>query len=225
VKKFNSCIYEKPEHFLHVIALLLYFSKNELCALSIEDIKTRVKECIKQYKTTSLWKDKLLRDIWNNGTGLIYMDYDNDDFRNLFDLIREENQKSYNEEVRIKEKIKLDNLLRSITKWDEEFIIKLLLEEYEIKPIFQNLSSTDFIEQISKANNPNIRQLGNILDSRYERVYCYLIEELPFWKELKESLTILINKTEGLKKHLLKEFNDFGVQKFIERLESCDKRN
>ena len=234
LEKFNSCIYEKPEHFLHVIALLLYFSKHELCDLSIEDIKTQVKECIKQYKTTSLWKDELFGDmIWNNRTGLGYMDQDNDDFRNLFSLIREENQKSYNEEVRIKEKNKLDNLLRSISKWDEAFMIKLLLEEYESKPIFQDLSSTDFIEQISKANNTNIVQLRYILNSRYadnkslngRKYYCYLIEELSFWKELKESLTSLINNTEGLKKHLLKQFNDFGVQKFIERLESCNKSN
>jgi len=232
LNKFRNCSYEKPEHFLHVIALLVYFNKNKLFHLSIEDIEDEVKKCIERYKNTSTWKDTLFDDMYYNNTGLGYMGEEDEDFRRLHNLIKKENEKVYSEEIKIKEKNKLQTLVRAINEWDEEFIKKLLLDEYESKPIFNNLSAKRLTEQINKISNNNIKEFGYILHARYSenkslngrKYYCYLTEELPFWKEMKKEFELL-NTSKGLKKYLLQQFENYGIDKIIKKLENCNKGN
>ena len=229
LEKFKDCLYGKHEHFLHVIALLIFFSKEKLCNLTTDEIKRQVEKCISEYKATSLWKDELFEGrLRFNGTGLSYMDGDSNEFRKLYQLIMDENKKIYKKTVEEKEKEKINRLLENIN--DTDYINNLLLEEYKFKPIFQNVSSKKFISSIKKSKNKDITELGYTLNERYpenhtyngKKVYCHMIEELVFWEDVGTELLDYINKTEKLRKHILTQFNSYAVESIKEKLKSCD---
>jgi len=132
LSKFNDFKYETPQYFLHVIALLIFFSKKELVDLTFEQIEEQVVKSIERYKQTNTWKEKLFDDrISFNGTGLGYKDEESEEFRKLYKLIMDENKKIYYENEKIKEKHEVVELLKAMKDNDEEIIQKLLLTKYK----------------------------------------------------------------------------------------------
>jgi hypothetical protein len=230
--KFKNCSYEIPEHFLHVVALLIYFNKNGLCDLNLDEINDQVKECIEGYKKTIEWTDSMFTDRMRfNGTGLAYMGEDNQEFKELFNLILEENKKVYEDNKKVKERVELDDFLEAIKKGNVEFVRDLLIQKYSDKPIFKNLSVKDFFQLLSSIDNKNLTELRYILGYRYgderslngKKYYSYLIEELSFWNQLKDELEKCIKEKDSTVLHtvLLKEFRDYCVKNIIEKMKSC----
>ena len=237
IDKFKNCDYEIPEHFIHVIALLIFFNKNNLSNLSIEDITNRVDICIRnKYQNHQNWKNQLFEDrIRFNRTGLGYMGEDDQDFRNIFSEIIEKNKKIYTDnEIETQKKL-MKQFLVSIQSLDKDFLTKLLLDEYRSIPIFNQLNQNDFFQLIINLENKNITRLGEILHSRYDdyyringqKSYCYLTDELNFWKNINSKLQQYLKKNNGkqLKSFLLSQFNTYLVKKAIEKLESCLQTN
>ena len=198
LNKFQNCKYDIPEHFIHVIALLIFFSKNQLCKLTVEDIKSQVETCIeKKYQNHENWKNKLFEDsIRFNRTGLGYMGEDDKDFREIFSLIIEKNKSIYAVEENNKQHQLLNKFLESIKELNEEFLMNFLLKDFESTPILSHLNHKNFTEILTSMENKNISKLGEILHSRYSdnksldgRVYYwYLTKELDFWKSVSEDL-------------------------------------
>ena len=139
----------------------------------------------------------------------------------ILENIREENSIIYNNELQIKKTQRLDVFLQKIIDGDKKFLESFLLNEYEGKAIFKNLSSQQFINTLSHTSNKTITELGYILHARYfERYSCDLIDELSFWKDLKDDFEY--KKEEGLRKHLLKQFKKYRIDEIIEKLEKCN---
>ena len=223
LERFNNCKYEKQEHFLHVIALLIFFSKEKLCNLTIRDIQEQVNKCIKRYELSKLWKDNILKKGSRfNGTGLAYMNYEDKDFLKIYEQVVTENKKINDKALKEKEKEKFNLFLEKFD--DEKYISHLLLEEYQHKAFFQNVSSKDFLSHIKKYRNKDITELRYILYERYENSYYHLTEELPFWEELNKELLKDNKKIENLSQFILKEFN-YTVENIIKKLKSCKKNN
>jgi len=234
--KFKKCEYDIPEHFIHVIALLIFFSKNKLCQLSVKEIKKQVNTCINdKYQKNQNWKNKLFKDsIRFNHTGLRYMGDDDKDFREIFSKILEENKNIYKtEEINQQQKL-LKQFLESIETLNEDFLTDLLLDKYKSIPIFNQLDNIEFVNILTSLENNNISKLGEILYSRYgdhyyinsRLSYCYLTDELNFWKtvNIKLSSSFETNTSSNtLKTFLLHQFNKYLIGNIIEKLESCLK--
>ena len=238
LNKFNNCEYEIPEHFIHVIALLIYFSKNKLCDLLMADIENRVENCIKnKYQNHKNWKNQLFEDrIRFNRTGLGYMGEDDKDFRNIFSKIITENKEIYDNEEKNKQKKLSSELLESIKILNEDFLINLLLEQYRTIPIFKQLNTQNFVDILTKSENKNISRLGEILHSRYgdhyyisnKVSYCFLTDELDFWKDVNVKLSQFLKKNKDnnkLKRFLLNQFKKHLVEKVINKLKGCLEPN
>jgi len=233
--KFKNCKYKEPEYFLHIIALLIYFSKKGLCDLNLGEIEKQITICIEKYKETSTWKEKSFEDRWNfNSTGLGYMDSDSEEFRKFYYLIKDENEKIYDANQKVIEKNKLEELLTAIKKNDEKLIEELLLNTYKEKPLLQNLSIEDFFPFLKNINNKSLMNFTYILNARYpdnhgiynQKIYCYYLkEELKFWKKVDKELKVYIEQNENktLSSFLLKEFHKFTIKNLVKKLEDCTK--
>lgn len=227
IKNFNSCKYEKQTLFLHVIALLVYFSKNKLCNLSLNDIKEQVNKCLEEYKGSEDWKNNLLNSRMDfNGTGLGYMNSNDSDFISLFNLIIKESKIIYNNQIEIKNNTKIEAFLKSVKNGNKNFIIEFLLKEFESEPVLKDLSPNLFFNALIEKNN-NIGQIGEVLSSRYsdnktlngKLFYAYLIEELDFWNQINVLLEkYLENNSNSLKIHLLSQFKTYIVDDIIKKL-------
>ena len=230
--KFLNCKYDIPEHFIHVIALLIFFSKNQLCSLTVEDIKSQVKTCMeKKYQNHENWKNKLFEDSMRfNKTGLNYMHKDDEDFKEIFSFIKEENKIIYEKEEKNKKQQLLNKFLKSIKELNEEFLTDFLLNDLKPTPKFSYLNHKKFTEILTSLENKNISKLGEILHSRYsdyknlnDKVYyCYLTEELDFWKSVSEDLDKYLEniKNKTLNTLLLDEFNIL-VKDIINKMNTC----
>jgi hypothetical protein len=236
IKKFKNCEYNIHEHFIHVIALLIFFSKNGLCNLSIKDIKSQVDTCIKNtYKNSQNWKSKLFENsIRFNNTGLGYMGENDDDFREIFSKIIEENKNIYEIEKIEKQKQLTKQFIEAIQTLNKDFLIQFLLKDYESIPISHYLDADKFTHLLISIDNKNLTRLDEILHSRYsdnrilngKSYYCHLTKELNFWKEINENLNQYIQKSDKkLKSFLINQFNTYLVKKTIEKMEECLKPN
>jgi predicted DNA-binding protein (MmcQ/YjbR family) len=236
LNKFKNCEYDIPEHLMHVTALLIFFSKNKLCKISIEEIKSLIDTCISnKYKKNVNWKNKLFENSMRfNGTGLGYMDGEDKDFREIFKQIKEENRTIYKTEEIDKQQKLLKQFLKSIETLNEDFLTDLLLDKYKSIPLFNQLDDIEFVNILTNLENKNISKLSEILYSRYgdhyyinDRLsYCYLTDELNFWKTVNINLSDYLKSDKGsntLKTFLLHQFNKYLIENIIEKLESCLK--
>ncbi len=229
ISKFKKCEYEIPEHFIHVIALLIFFRKNKLCELTIEDIKSQVENCIKKYHNNENWKSRFIKDSSINRTGLEYINKEDKDFQEIFKIVLKENKLIYQEAERNKIQQLIEKFLESLKKFDEEFLKYFLLREYSIKPIFNNIDSNNFVKILIEMENKNIVKFHDILSSRYadtnyfnnKKNNCYLTEELDFWKSVYKNLNNILQnrKKPSLKTLILSQFNDSLKNEIINELE------
>lgn len=228
LNKFQNCEYDIPGHFIHVVALLIFFSKNQLCKITVEDIKSQVETCINnKYQNHENWKNELFKDrIGFSSAGLGYVGVDDKDFREIFSLIIEKNKSIYSNEETKKQKKLVVQFLESIQVLNEEFLTNLLLKEYRSIPIFNQLDDLEFVDILTNSENKNISRLGEILYSRYgdhyyinnKLSYCYLTDELGFWKNVNEKLNQFIEESKNnkeLKTFLLNNFNKYLVDNTI----------
>ncbi|MCX6075255.1 MAG: P-loop NTPase fold protein [Campylobacterales bacterium] len=233
LNKFKNCEYDIPEHFIHVIALLIFFSKNQLCSLTVEDIKKQVETCITdKYQNHQNWKNNLFESsIRFNATGLGYMGEDDQDFRDIFLKIIEKNKSIYEIEEIDKQQQSLNNFLESIKQLDEKFLIHFLLKDFESTPILSRLNPANFTKLLTTIENKNISRLGEILHSRYsdnkylnnKLFYCYLTDELNFWKDIKTNLDTYLQTSDKkkLNNFLLTQFKTYLVENIINKMEKC----
>jgi hypothetical protein len=231
IEKFKNCKYDIPAHYTHTVGLLMFFSKNGLCKLSIEEINENIDSCIEeQYKNSPDWKNKLLNSRFN-GTGLGYINDADEDFQEALSIITKKNEEIYRDEEKQKQEDLLNKFLESIIKFNEDFIIKYLLEDNTSVPILNNLDSNEFCEILITLKNKDITRLSEIFHSRYSDnvssynrlLYCSLTDELVFWENIKKYLDDNIKTVDKtLKTILLENFNTYLVSSVIEKLKTCD---
>jgi hypothetical protein len=210
--------------YLHKIALTIYFSKNSLSKISVDEIKEIVKSYIEKYQCSILWKTTLVdRSSFHNGTGYEYFNKQDQDFINLKSLIISENEKSYNEGKKREKEDKASEILTSIESGLDESLAKILLDVYEYEPILNNIEPRLFVDALIKTSNATISKVNNVILDRYSEnhylnnnvKYFYLKDELEFWNGVNSELKKSLLSTGGLKKHVLELFQKYIVLRII----------
>lgn len=197
IKNFKNCSYTTPVVLLHVIALLIYFHKENISEFSTEEIKKYAKENVKYYSSSDCWKNDLItNDLMFNGTGLRYMNDSDPDFKEMFKFVKEKNEELYQAEQKKEHIDKLEVFLKEIKNENRDCMLGFLLNDNESSPVLTGLDSTKFLESLNLASNKFITRLFEIFSSRYtsrkffdgQVSYHYLSDEYSFWVGLKEKL-------------------------------------
>lgn len=221
---FKRMEYKDLRIFLHELALLIHFNKNNLCQMKLEEIDSITKEYISKHKDCESWKNSLVSpDNRFNLTGYSYYNYDDKDFIRLQNLVYESNKETFE-----KNKIKIKNnitkqLLDAISNNNIELITKFLIDQYSYKPIFNIIDPKEFIAVLASAKNSTITDLIDIINRRFSEnttldskpIYWYLREEKDFWSQTKNHFKPNQAK---LKRHLLSTFFDSTVTKILRLL-------
>lgn len=219
IDKFKSCTYSTPELQLHAAALLIFFYKKNLSTLSIDEIKKHIENCAENYRESSRWKSsQLTNDIAFNGTGFVYMNDHDPDFREMFSLVKTISNKIYQDTQEIEKNKSLKVFLNAIKDNDQESVKNFLLNENEFSPVLSGLNSQDFFNSLKGASNKALSELFKIFSYRYSdnktlngRGYgFYLNEEDEFWKETKDIFDNF-DYPETVRGLILKQFKEYLV--------------
>ncbi|WP_196356294.1 hypothetical protein, partial [Vibrio harveyi] len=217
--------------YLHKIAIVVYFSKNGLSRISIDELKDIVHQYIEKYRNSVFWKKHLVStNSLSNGTGYGYFNEQDSDFISLKTLIVSENKNSYNEE---KQKAKareakniVDSIVSSIKSDFDDGFSDMLLNVYEYKPILNKIDPKVFVCALKNANNSTIRKINDVICQRYAEnhtlngqvKYSYLRDEYDFWKGVSVELGTILKSKNGLKDHILDLFLNYTVSNTIRLL-------
>lgn len=193
IETFKNNSYSSPVLFLHTIALLIFFNKNNLSYLSINDIKNHVINS-KDIYSTQEWTSKVLTDdLQFNGTGLGYFNSDDPDFIELFQLVKINSNELHakNEKIKIVDSLQL--FLDAIKQENKEYMYSFLLKDNEYVPVLRDLNADDFFEALVGSSNKSISELLQIFSSRYtdnkslngKSCYSFLSSELEFWRSIR----------------------------------------
>ncbi|WP_318480335.1 P-loop NTPase fold protein [Photobacterium leiognathi] len=215
--------------YLHKVALVIYFSKNNLSNISIDEVKEIVRKYIDKYQHSHFWKTKLVTgNSFSNGTGYGYFNDQDQDFLDLKSLIIGENERSFNEEILKKKEAEFAEIVTSIKLEQVDRFTDLLLHVYEYKPILHNIEPGLFVDALIQAKNATIVKVNDVICERYSEnhylnnqvKYSYLTEELEFWNGVRGELCQTLSSKAGLKIHLLELFLKYTVSKTINLLSS-----
>lgn len=217
--------------YLHKIALVVYFSKNGLSKICIDEIKDIVQQYIAKHRNSVFWKTHLVStNSFSNGTGYGYFNEQDSDFISLKNLIVRENENSYNEEIQKVKVREAENIVDSIVSsmksdFDDGFT-DMLLNVYEFKPILNKIDPKVFVCALIDANNATIGKINDVICQRYAEnhslngqvKYSYLRDEYDFWKGVSAELGTILESKNRLKDHILDLFLKFTVSKTIRLL-------
>lgn len=217
--------------YLHKIALVVYFSKNGLSKICIDEINDIVQKYIAKYRNSIFWKTHLVStNSFSNGTGYGYFNEQDPDFISLKTLIVRENENSYNEEKQ-KAKVReakniVDSIVSNIKSDFDDGFTDMLLNVYEYKPILNKIDPKFFVGALIDANNVTIGKINDVICQRYAEnhtfngqvKYTYLLDEYDFWKGVSTELDTSLKSKNGLKDHILDLFLKFTVSKTIRLL-------
>lgn len=215
--------------YLNKVALVIYFSKNNLGNISIDEVKEIVRKYIDKYKDSQLWITKAVAgDSFTNGAGYGYFNDQDQDFLDLRSLIISENKRSINEENLKKKEAEFAEIVASVKSDRDDRFRYLLLHVYEYEPILHNIEPGLFVDALIKAKNVTISKVNEVIFERYSEChylgdqvkYSYLTEELEFWNGVRGELCRTLSSKAGLKMHILELFLKNTVSRIIDLLSS-----
>lgn len=216
----RDLIEEDLRVYLHKLALLIYFSKNNLASICIDDIKLLVKNYIEKYRQSTFWKSQLVSgSSFHNGTGYGYFNDQDQDFSDLITLIVNENEKTYNEELQRKIESEGEEIVESIKSGLDEKFMDLLLNKYEFEPILHKVEPKAFVNSLIQSKNSTIWKVNEVILERYSvnhylnnrRKYLYLLNEIVFWNGVSAELNNTQLSQDKLKSHILNLFLNYTV--------------
>lgn len=226
VQKFNDNKYVEHEMMLHVIALLLNFSKIGIYHKTSKEIIKQAKININGNKETELWKtEKYTFDSYNKYS-LGYYNKESKEFIEIKNYLVEKSSEAFT----IGLKDKANTLLEDFQNNDIDAIRKKLHEEFRDIAIFTQIEQDNFINIFSGVKHSNLCSIANIIKDRYElyrlRDSNTLLKELDFWKEINNSLLSNINtKDNPVKYYLLESFKNYSLKEIIDNLNKTTQQN
>lgn len=213
--------------YLHKIALITYFSKNNLTNISFEEIQDTVIQYIEKHRGSSQWRSELAPiESDFNGTGYGYYNSGDSDFINLKKLILDANKFSYEQNKVEKKKNDLEILIECIKRGENDHVADTLLKKYEFTSIFHEVDPSVFVNALVNAENKDLNYFSRVLNERYSRnhylnnrvKYSFFTHELNFWKESKNKIEVQANSTSRLKKHILSNISEYTISEIISLL-------
>lgn len=229
VLEFDSLQKEEHQVYLHKLALIIYFSKNSLISMEIDEINNTVYEYIKTYKDGwAILNNRSFEDIvFGNNTGYSYYNDSDEDFRKLFNLLRSE-CKSISDELKHQaEIIRANEIFTYLAQGNKDELINILYTENQFKPFFNKLNAEDLVKVLLHSSNYITSYFNHIIKERYTsrdtlnglRAYKYLKIEEEFWIELQNKISKEIPRMPPLKKHFMEQL-DTTIKEIITILSS-----
>ena len=213
--------------YLHKVALIIYFSKNNFTELTISQVKRLVSKYISKYEDGESWRSvNLLSNRRYDGTGYGYICEDDEDFIELKKLIVNSNAKAFElgESKRKKEEVEL--ILSSLKTSDFELVAKIVIEKYRCQPIFHRVDPESFVNSLLNAHNSSIAKVTEVLHTRYDENSFYngipvcecLKIEHDYWVAVEKEITAKLLDVEGLQAHLMELFSKGTIRNVISLL-------
>lgn len=224
---FKTLKEEHPTIYLHNLALMIYFSKNKLVEISINEIKELVSEYIKKHDKSSMWNQPRTYPLsYFNETGYGYYNDNDEDFIQQRKVIDEKiNTEKQKKEIDVKNNEHEDFLL-AIKKGSIQTISDFFIEKYRFKIIFNSINPNEFTESILHASNSTINHIDMILGERYfsntsldgKPLHQYFRDEHSFWQEVYSSIDNALEDQIGIKHHNLQRLNTSRIANIIDLL-------
>lgn len=219
VAKFNDNEYQDQEELLHVVAILLYFSKQSLYEKTQAEILTQAENNINANAETVPWQQKIYKyDSSNSAHSLGYTDYTSPKFKKITDHLEEKSQEAFNKGLKTKSNDLLDDFKNNNI---EALEAKLVLRDFNNIAIFSRINVDDFIDILLDIKHTHLQKIINILKQRYQNHRAIqLTQDLKFWQGVDKNLLNKINKQEQLLKYnLMSKFKESTLKEMITNLE------
>lgn len=212
--------------YLHKLALIIYFSKNNLASLGIEEIKSLVNLYVDRYKSSEKFNNKITSDESQfNGTGYSYLNFEDKDFIALKSVIINQNKLAHDCELSKQRQAALDELVESIKQKRTDYYNEFFLQKYQYTPILQEIDSSKIAEALMSGNSA-LSDFNSMASRRYSKnhylndlpIYKHLRRELKFWQELNVILCEKLVTKSGIEAHVLDVFIKSTVKEVISLL-------
>ncbi len=221
--KFYNNKYIEHEKLLHVIALLLYFSKSGIYNKTIKDILEQARKNIEDNKKTALWqKENFSHDGYFNSYSLGYYERESKEFLKIYDYLQNASEEAFNYGLEDKANLLLEDFKNN----DIESVVDKLSNKFHDIAIFSQVNKGDFINSLAELKHTNISTIVNAMKSRYEAYKLAnknLLPELAFWLHVDDSLlNDICKETNPVKYLLLKGFKEYTLKEIIDNLEKLE---
>lgn len=223
VANFDDNKYKEQGKLLHVIALLLYFSKAKMYQKSQTDIIKKAKENIKSCIESEKW-DSIEYDN-RHGAGaysLGFFERESSNMHTVLTYFKKEIQKSFN--MQLKDKAKL--LLQDFQNNNLEDLEKKLQKEFYRIPILSEMDIDDFISMLKNLKHKNIYDIVPIIKDRYSYIYDLedILSEEKFWKSVNHRILKDFDRNANpVKYNLLKSFKKHTIKEILEKFQDNKK--
>ncbi len=223
VNNFNNNEYKEIEVFMHVVGILLRFSKLNLYDKSSQEIIDKVKNNIDE--NLKILEKNI--DLDDSSFGLSYMEADSNEFNEVKKYLLDKTYESINNSLEDRGK----ELIRALEDNDFEKFKHMLSPEYSFisdlykLPIFYKIKADTFFNTILNIQHSTLRRILPTIEKRYsqESTNELLVEELEFWQEFEKCLDKEIPKRETTIKgewlNIIK--NRFIKEKIIDKLQKA----
>lgn len=222
---FNNLSYENPATLVHVINLLVYFNKNGISNLSVDEISSKVDEYIDKYRLSEQWAIASECIDYNN-TGLDFYAKKDNDVRNLVKKV----EKGFAEaRTNLDAKAIHDNItsLKNCFKNGDIDNLRSILSEFETQSILNNLNIDEFFGDFIKSDSKLMNGIFHLLSYRYRDNYTlnghkltyYLADEIEFLEDFHSRFDKAIseineNSFYKLKLNFCKEYLESIIKRF-----------
>ena len=223
VNNFNNNEYKEIEVFMHVVGILLRFSKLNLYDKSSQEIIDKVKNNIDE--NLKILEKNI--DLDDSSFGLSYMEADSNEFNEVKKYLLDKTYESINNSLEDRGK----ELIRALEDNDFEKFKHMLSPEYSFisdlykLPIFYKIKADTFFNTILNIQHSTLRRILPTIEKRYsqESTNELLVEELEFWQEFEKCLDKEIPQRETTIKgewlNIIK--NRFIKEKIIDKLQKA----
>lgn len=219
VANFDDNKYKEQGKLLHVIALLLYFSKAKMYQMGQDEIMKKAKENIKSCIESEKW-DSIEYDNHFGGSacGLGFIERESNNMQKILTYFKKEIDKSFDEKLKNKAKVLLqdfqDNNLENLKK-------KLQQEFYQI-PILSQINIDEFVSMFQNLKHKNIYDISRIIKKRYENTYNLedILSEEKFWKSVNHRILKDFDRNDNpVKYNLLKSFKEYTIKEILQKFQ------
>jgi len=226
VANFDDNKYKEQGKLLHVVALLLYFSKAKMYQKSQTKITKKAKENIKSCIESEKWDSIEYDEDFDGDFNLSFFDNKSNNMQKILKYFKRKIQKSFRQQLKHKAKV----LLQDFQDNNFENIKQKLQQEFYQIPILSQMNIDDFIFVFQNLKHKNLYSISKILKKRYENMYNFedVVSEEKFWKSVNNKILIGVDINDTpVKYNLLTAFKKYTIkailQKFQENREYLDK--
>jgi len=222
--KFYNNDYKDQGKLLHVIALLLYFSKYKMYNETPKNIMKKAKENIKNCISSENWDTiEYESSFGRSANGLGFFNREAQNMQEMMTYFKKEIEKSFS--IKLKDKAKL--LLNDFKNNNLENLEKKMFFYLSEIPILSYMDKDKFVEMLQNLENKNVYDTIQIIMKRYRNSSSsrleYLLSEKNFWKSISNRILKGIHvKSVPVKYSLLKSFKEININEIQTILENAE---